>query len=186
MIQLNLNNIFISSKSHFNCNRFTRSKNWVKKDKHGEYDLPRQYDPEYLIDAIKCDNMELLYEGLENIRRLQQLKYFSLRNVKYFDDWCMDRLCGNQFDRIEILDVSGTSITANALYAVPKLRSLKAIVLDMTNRSIEFQLACSLLEEVMPNLRILNSADVHDDVYEAIKNSEKLEQNQSGEKNTIE
>lgn len=113
--------------------------------------------------------MDLFYEGLENIRRLHHLKYFSLRNVKYFDDWCMDRLCGNQFDRIEILDVSGTSITANALYAIPKLRSLKAIVLDMTNRSVEFQLACSLLEEARPNLRILNSADVHDDVYEANK-----------------
>lgn len=111
--------------------------------------------------------MELCYEGLENIRRLNQLIYFSLRNVKLFDDWCMDRLCGNDFRKIEILDVSGTSITANALFAVPKLRSLKAIVLDKTNRSIEFQLASALLEEVMPHLKILNSSDVHDDIYEA-------------------
>ncbi|XP_055320047.1 distal membrane-arm assembly complex protein 2 [Sitodiplosis mosellana] len=153
--------------------RFTRSNKWIIKNKYDEYDLPRQYDPEYLIDAIKCDNMDLMYEGLENVRRLHHLKYFSLRNVKYFDDWCMDRLCGNQFDKIEILDVSGTSITANALYAVPKLRSLKAIVLDTVNRSIEFQLACSLLEEVMPNLRILSSADVHDDVHEALQISQK-------------
>lgn len=116
--------------------------------------------------------MELYYEGLENIRRLSQLKYFSIRNCKLFDDWCMDRLCGNQFDQIEILDVSGTSITANALVAVPKLRSLKAIVLDLTDRSIEFQLSCSLLEEVMPQLKILNSSDVHDDIYEAEKNQQ--------------
>lgn len=129
--------------------------------------MPRTYDPSYLIDAIKCDGMELCYEGLENIRRLNQLIYFSLRNVKLFDDWCMDRLCGNDFRKIEILDVSGTSITANALFAVPKLRSLKAIVLDKTNRSIEFQLASALLEEVMPHLKILNSSDVHDDIYEA-------------------
>lgn len=155
----------------------------MKKNKYDEYDLPRQYDPEYLIDAIKCDNMDLLYEGLENVRRLHHLKYFSLRNVKYFDDWCMDRLCGNQFDRIEILDVSGTSITANALYAVPKLRSLKAIVLDTMNRSIEFQLACSLLEEVMPKLRILSSVDVHDDVYEAQKIATKSNEQQTEEKN---
>lgn len=147
------------------------------KNKYDEYDLPRTYDPEYLIDAIKADNMDLMYEGLENIRRLHHLKYFSLRNCKYFDDWCMDRLCGNQFERIEILDVSGTKITANALYAVPKLRSLKAIVLDMENRTIEFQLACSLLEEVMPNLRILSSADVHDDVYEAVKNAKNEDMN---------
>lgn len=153
-------------------NRFTRSKEWVIKNDHDEYDLPKTYDPEYFVDAIKADNMDLYYEGLENIRRLAHLKYFSLRNVKLFDDWCMDRLCGNQLDAIEILDVSGTSITANALYAVPKLRSLKAIVMDTSNRSIEFQLACSLLEEVMPQLRILSSADVHDDVYEAEKKLE--------------
>lgn len=162
----------------------------MKKDKHDEYNLPRTYDPEWLIMAIKADNMELYFEGLENVRRLHHLRYFSLRNVKEFDDWSMDRLCGNQFDNIEILDVSGTSVTANALFAVPKLRSLKALVMDTKDRSIEFQLACSLLEEVMPHLRILDSADVHDDVYEAQKiqetqkakiGSEKidLEQNQT-------
>lgn len=137
--------------------------------------MPRLYDPEFLIDAIKCDGMDLYYEGLENVRRLNHLVYFSIRNVKMFDDWYMDRLCGNQFDRIEILDVSGTSITANALYAVPKLRSLKAIVMDTKDRSIEFQLACSLLEEVMPNLKILDSADVHDDIYEAQKKKKELQ-----------
>lgn len=110
--------------------------------------------------------MDLRYEGLENIRRLSHLRYFSVRNEKLFDDWCLDRLCGSQFDNIEILDISGTIVTGNGLIAVPKLRSLKALVLDTTNRSIEFQLACSLLEEAMPQLRILNSADVHDDIIE--------------------
>lgn len=149
--------------------RFTRSKEWVKKKDDDTYDLPRLYDPEYLIDAIKCDNMELFYEGLENVRRLTHLKYISLRSVKTFDDWCMDRLCGNEFERLEILDVTDTSITANGLVAVPKLRSLKAIVLNKSKRSVEFELSCSLLEEVMPQLKILDSADVHDDVHEAEK-----------------
>lgn len=160
----------------------------MKKNKFDEYNLPRTYDPEWLVLAIKADNMELYFEGLENVRRLNHLRYFSLRNVKQFDDWSMDRLCGNQFDNIEILDVSGTNVTANALYAVPKLRSLKALVMDTKDRSIEFQLACSLLEEVMPQLRILDSADVHDDVYEAQKalvtqntqtETENVEQNQT-------
>lgn len=160
----------------------------MKKNKYDEYNLPRTFDPEWLVVAIKADNMELYFEGLENVRRLNHLRYFSLRNVKQFDDWSMDRLCGNQFDNIEILDVSGTNVTANALYAVPKLRSLKALVMDTKDRSIEFQLACSLLEEVMPQLRILDSADVHDDIYEAQKaqqiqktqiETENLEQNQT-------
>lgn len=154
----------------------------MKKNEDDEYNLPRTYDPEWLVMAIKADNMELYFEGLENVRRLNHLRYFSLRNVKQFDDWCMDRLCGNQFDNIEILDVSGTNITANALYAVPKLRSLRALVMDTKDRSIEFQLACSLLEEVMPQLRILDSADVHDDVYEAQKSEQKkLEENRTSE-----
>lgn len=155
----------------------------MKKKDDGEYDLPRTYDPEWLVLAIKADNMELYFEGLESVRRLSHLRYFSLRNVKQFDDWSMDRLCGNQFDRIEILDVSGTSVTANALFALPKLRSLRALVMDTQNRSVEFQLACSLLEEVMPQLRILDSADVHDDIYEAQKaqrnETNNLEQNQT-------
>lgn len=154
----------------------------MKKNEHDEYNLPRTYDPEWLVLAIKADNMELYFEGLENIRRLNHLRYFSLRNVKQFDDWSMDRLCSNQFDRIEILDVSGTSVTANALFAVPKLRSLRALVMDTTNRSVEFQLACSLLEEVMPKLRILDSADVHDDVYEMQK-AQQIEANKTEQQN---
>lgn len=165
--------------------RFTKSKKWIKKNEYDEYDLPRLYDPEFLIDAIKCDGMDLYYEGLENVRRLNHLVYFSIRDVKQFDDWHMDRLCGNQFDRIEILDVSGTNITANALYAVPKLRSLKAIVMDTKDRSLEFQLACSLLEEVMPNLKILDSADVHDDIYEAQKKKDELETGKEPEQKPV-
>lgn len=173
--QLNLSNFGVlhksSSQSQFMSFtfRFTRSPEWVKRNKYNEYDVPRLYDPKYLIDAIKCDGMELVYEGLENVRRLNHLKYLSMRDVKTFDDWCMDRLCGNQFPALEILDVTGTNITANALFAVPKLRSLKALVLDTDDRSIEFQLTCALLQEVMPDLKILSSSDVHDDIYEAKK-----------------
>lgn len=170
-----LNESLSQSQSMSSIFRFTRSPEWVKRDKNDEYDLPRLYDGKYLIDAIKCDGMDLYYEGLENVRRLNHLKYMSLRDVKTFDDWCMDRLCGNQYGEIEILDVTGTCITANALIAVPKLRSLKALVLDTEDRSIEFQLACALLQEVMPHLKILSSSDVHDDIYEAkkLKNAEK-------------
>lgn len=144
--------------------RFTRSKEWVKRNELDEFDLPKAYSPEYYIDAIKCETMDyLVYEGLENFRRLHYLIYLSFRKIKTFDDWCLDRVCGEQFDQLEILDISGTSVTANGLIAVPKLPALKALVLDKSDRSVEFQLACSLLEEVMPHLKILDSADVHDD-----------------------
>lgn len=122
------------------------------------------FKSEYLIDAIKCEGMDLCYEGLENFRRLNHLIYLSFRKVDKFDDWCLDRICGEQFEQLKILDISATNVTANGLCAIPKLPALEAIVLDLSNRSIEFQLACSLLQEVMPHLKILNSADVHDDI----------------------
>lgn len=105
--------------------------------------------------------MNLVYVGLENVRRLHHLSYLSFRNVKKFDDWCLDRVCGNQFEKLEVLDLSGTNITGNGLVAIPKLPMLKALIIDMQDRPIEFSLACSLLEEARPDIRILDSADVH-------------------------
>lgn len=149
--------------------RFTKSSEWIKKDDTDAYDLPDKYNPTYLLQAIKCDNMTLVYVGLENIRRLHHLSYLSFRNVKTFDDWCLDRVCGNQFEKLEVLDLSGTSVTANGLVAVPKLSVLKAIILDTVDRSIEFNLACSLLEEARPDIRILSSTDVHNSTQMAKK-----------------
>lgn len=118
---------------------------------------------------MKCDGMTLVYAGVENIRRLNHLSYLSFRNVVEFDDWCLDRVCGNQFPRLEVIDLSGTKITGNGLVAVPKLPALKAIILDDVDRSLEFQLCCSLLEEAMPQLRILKAADVHDESKQTVK-----------------
>lgn len=137
--------------------------------------MPNAFKSEYLIDAIKCEGMDdLVYEGLQNFRRLNRLIYLSFRKVKNFDDWCLDRICGEQFELLKIIDISGTNVSANGLIAIPKLPALEAIVLDLSNRSIEFQLACSLLQEVRPELKILDSADVHDDIpTELIDNSSK-------------
>lgn len=127
------------------------------------------FNPEYLIDAIKCEGMDLIHEGLENFRRLHHLIYLSFRKVEKFDDWCLDRVCGEQYEQLKILDISGTTVSANGLTAVPKLPALEAIVLDLSNRSVEFQLACSLLQEAMPRLKLLDSADVHDDIPAEVK-----------------
>lgn len=144
--------------------RFTRSPEWFKQNEEGESDLPKVFKSEYLIDAIKCEGMNLVYEGLDNFRRLNHLIYLSFRKLENFDDWYLDRVCGEQYELLKILDISGTQVTANGLFAVAKLPALEAIVLDLSNRSIEFQLACSLLQEAMPHLKILDSADVHDNI----------------------
>lgn len=141
----------------------------MKKNAEDCYDIPNKYDPTFLLQAIKCDGMDLVYEGLENIRRLNHLSYLSFRNVKAFDDWCLDRVCGNLFPRLEVLDVSGTKVTGSGLVAVPKLPALKAIVLDTADRSLDFQLCCSLLEEALPHLKVLSAADVHDEAKQTTK-----------------
>lgn len=137
--------------------RFTKSPEWVKKNEDDEFDLPRQFDPDWVIDGIKCNGMELFYEGLENIRRLHSLKTFSLKNVKQFDDWCLDRIAGNQFENLEELDISGTSITANGLVAVPKLQSLKVLIVSDVKRSPAFELSLLMLEDILPGLKILEA-----------------------------
>lgn len=101
--------------------------------------------------------MDLYYEGLQNIRRLHSLKSISLRNVKQFDDWCLDRLCGNQFENLETLDITNTNITANGLVAITKLRPLKLLILNDLKRSQTFELSLLMLQENLPNLVIRES-----------------------------
>lgn len=126
----------------------------MKMDENDEYDLPSRFNPNWIISDIKCDGMALYYEGLENIRRLYQLKTFSLKNVKTFDDWCMDRLAGNQLDSLEVLDISGTNITTNGLVALPKIQSLKVLIISDIKRSPAFELSLHMLQDIMPDLEI--------------------------------
>lgn len=126
----------------------------MKKDENDDYELPSHFDQNWIVDGIKCDGIELYYEGWQNIRRLYELKFFSVKNIKLFDDWCLDRLAGSQFDKLEVLDISGTNITANGLVAVPKIASLKLLVLSDIKRSTEFELSVHMLQDEMPNLEI--------------------------------
>lgn len=122
-----------------------------------EYPLPARYDPSYLVEELICDNMDIYYEGFENIRRLHSLKRMSMQNVKTLDDWCMDRLCGNEFNSLEVLNVSGTSITANGLVALTKLPSLRLLIVDNPKRSTAFELTLLDLQVSMPDLIIRDS-----------------------------
>lgn len=90
----------------------------IKEEEPEHIPLPIKYDPNYELEAIKCDNLTLYYEGLDNIRRLKKLKYLSFCNVKLFDDWSLDRISGSEFSSLETLDISGTSVTANGLQVI--------------------------------------------------------------------
>lgn len=111
---------------------------------------------------MRCDNMELYYEGLENIRELKSLKFLSFHNVETFDDWCLDRVSGSYYENLEILDLSGTQITENGLTSLYRLPTLKMLILDDPKKSIKYELTCAMLEEIIFDLKICKSSQIHD------------------------
>lgn len=142
--------------------KFLNSQNWMKANENGEFKLPSTYNPKFKVEALKCDNMKLYYEGLENIRWLQELKFISFRNIKTFDDWCLDRVSGSQCFKLEILDISGTSCTSRGLSCLYRLSNLKLLIVDDPKISLEYELTYSMLEECLPNLQVVAANSVHD------------------------
>lgn len=135
------------------------------------FDFPNVYDESYQLEEIRCDNMELYYEGMENIRRLKCLKRLSFRNVNTLDDWCLDRLSGNDFPALEVLDLSGTSITERGLCALYRMPSLKILIVDDPKKSNSFELHCLLLEEAIPLLKVIGTSTPPD-----LNNPKKVEE----------
>lgn len=131
--------------------RFLGHKEWVKQDANEEYDLPKFYDEKYKIEAIDFEGMDLFYEGLQNVRRLSLMKYLSFKDVPRFDDWCLDRVSGSEFEALESLNLSGTKITYRGLGALYRVPSLRTLILDNPN-SKEFELSLFMLQDVIPNL----------------------------------
>lgn len=123
--------------------------------------LPNKYNPHYELEAIKCDGMELYYEGLENLRRLKKLLYLSFKDVKTFDDWCLDRVSGSEYEKLEVLDISGTSVSANGLQALYRITSLKKLVVSHPDKDDpKWNLTIAMLQEILPNLEISSSNQV--------------------------
>ncbi|KAL5293389.1 ATP5SL family protein [Megaselia abdita] len=141
--------------------KFAHERTWTKQDDIGDYKLPTTMDPKYKVEAIKFDGMILYYEGLENIRYLLQLKFMSFHNVKSFDDWCLDRLSGGQFPVLDTLDLSGTSVTERGLNALYRMKNLKFLIVDDPKKDLPFELACAVLEEENPNLKVYSVEQIH-------------------------
>lgn len=156
--------------SNLSPSRFTNSPRWIRREPANidkdlpEYTLPSKYDPTFKLEAIRCDDMELYYEGLENVRRLQHLKFLSFHAVRPFDDWCLDRVSGSEFAALEVLDVSGTQVTERGLAALYRVPTLRVLIVDNAQASRAYELTCAMLEELMPELKVVNADTVHDDV----------------------
>lgn len=123
--------------------------------------MPDRFDAAWTLEAIRCDEMELYYEGLENVRRLNHLKFLSFRNVKPFDDWCLDRVSGSEYTALEVLDISGTKVTERGLCALYRIPTLRMLIVDdpQTNKTFEF--TCAMLEDLIPEIKITKADTVH-------------------------
>ncbi|KAH8378805.1 hypothetical protein KR009_001432 [Drosophila setifemur] len=141
--------------------KFLNDSQWHRATEDGEFNLPNKFDPSYKVEALRCDNMNLYYEGLENLRSLGFLKFLSFHNVKSFDDWCLDRISGSGYSHLEVLDLSKTQITTNGLSCLYRLPKLKLLILDDPKANLEMELATAMLEEAMPGLKIVGAVSIH-------------------------
>uniref|UniRef100_A0A336M527 CSON003903 protein n=1 Tax=Culicoides sonorensis TaxID=179676 RepID=A0A336M527_CULSO len=145
--------------THFICFRGGRVKfvgkpEWATQKNLAEY--PNRYDPDYIVEEVEYDDLPLHYSGVENIRDLLQCKRISLKNSPYFDDWCLDRLSGNNFPVLETLDLRGTKgITFNSMTCIYRLTGLKKLYLSRDD-SVQWRLSIAMLEEMNPNLTVIS------------------------------
>lgn len=136
-----------------------KNSDWMPHVKDVPVRLPITKSSKYVITAINADDTRLTYKGLENLLCLGSLKWLSLKNCSYIDDWCIDRISGNMFN-LEYLDISGCkNVTEKALEALYKLENLKTLIITNHYKSATFELYCMMLEDCLPDLKcqIFNS-----------------------------
>ncbi|EDV97266.1 distal membrane-arm assembly complex protein 2 [Drosophila grimshawi] len=141
--------------------KFLNDQRWHRASTDGEFNLPNKFQPGYKLEALRCDNMTLYYEGLENLRCLEHLKFLSFHNVGTFDDWCLDRVAGGDYPHLEVLDVSGTAITEKGLACLHRLPRLKLLIIDDPKQTLEMELATSMLELAMASLKVMAADSIH-------------------------
>ncbi|CAH2095419.1 unnamed protein product [Euphydryas editha] len=136
--------------------------------------LPDSYKEGYFVEAIDCSNFHhngIRYEGVQNLTGLKHLKWLSLRNNKYVDVWCLDRIAGQNGETLEFLNLVGCKLCVGCVFALARMSALKFLVISDPGDNIELQAALSMLEQERPNLLI--SAPNDDDENEAINKVEK-------------
>jgi len=141
--------------------KFVGESEWRQMDENDDYDLPSNYVDGMFVEAIDCEGVDIYYEGLENIQRLKSLRFLSFKNVKSFDDWCVDRVSGSEFERLEVLNLSGTQISERGLQALYRVPSLRKLIVD-EKPHIEWKLTLAMLQDINPGLQVVEIKPVED------------------------
>lgn len=138
--------------------RFCGQQEWIMADKEGNFNLPNKFVSGMFVEAIDCEGINLYYEGLENVRRLKKLRFLSFKRITSFDDWCLDRVSGSEFESLEMLDLSGTQISERGLQALYRVPTLKKLILDNPNRNTNWSLTLAMLQDILPELKIYEAS----------------------------
>lgn len=134
--------------------RFKGQTEWITRETLDN--IPNTFDPTYIVEEIIYNDVPLYYEGVENIRDLPYCTSITLKNSPDFDDWCLDRLTGNNLPALETLDLRGsTKLTYKSMTCVYRLTGLKKLLVT-TNDLIEWKLSIAMLEEMNPNLTVIS------------------------------
>lgn len=136
--------------------RLKDSKSWIAGDAK-TLTLPDRYEDGYFVEAVDCTNFHhngIRYEGLQNLSGLNFLKWLCLKDAKYVDVWCLDRIAGQNGKSIEYLDISGCNLCVGGVFALSRMSALKFLVITDPEDNIGIQSAISLLEQGKPDLLI--------------------------------
>jgi len=141
---------------HRNCKvRFRGQDHWTELEADGTLNIPAAYVPGWHIEAIEASTADLVYEGFQNFRNLEHLKWLDLSYCRYMDEWCMDRITGEFNDSLEYLNISGcTNINWNGLECLWRCRNLKTLVIKDMDHVQDLPLICLMLLDVIPGLKI--------------------------------
>jgi len=141
---------------HRNCRvRFRGHKDWTEVDERGNLDIPAIYVKGWYIEAIDAAEAMLVYEGLQNLRNLQHLKFLDLSYCPHIDEYCLDRITGEFHHSLEYLNISGCrKVNWNGLEVLWRCSNLKVLVIKDMDHVQDLTLICLLLLDVLPNLKI--------------------------------
>lgn len=125
---------------------------WTNKREDYNVKLPHTYKPDYFVEAIDISNLIFYYEAFENFKNLYKLKWLRVRNNPILDNWCIDYI-SHTIPNLEYLDISSCpQVTAAGICGLQRLRKLK--ILETNSTDVEVQMACYILEDVIPGLYV--------------------------------
>nr|XP_053615214.1 uncharacterized protein LOC128678021 [Plodia interpunctella] len=136
--------------------RMKGSKEWVSGDVF-TLNLPSSYVEGHYVEAIDCTKFHhngIRFEGIENLAGLNFLKWLSLKNNKYVDVWCLERIAVQNGRSLEFLDISGCKLCVGCIIAISRMSALKYLVITDPGPDVEVQAGISMLEQSKPHLLI--------------------------------